>query len=637
MARIGISSESIGGGHGHGVGLMPKVFGSIGVVFGDIGTSPLYTIKECFTGHHALSVNSINVLGVASLIVWSLIVVISIKYFFFIMKADNRGEGGILSLLALTINKTKKMKLDVVLVTLGLFGAALLFGDAVITPAISVLSAVEGLTVATNYFEPYILPITITIIVMLFLIQRKGTHKVGFFFAPVLVTWFLSLGALGLLSVVKNPFVLNAFNPYHAFNFFQENKLQSFYALSSVFLAVTGGEALYADMGHFGKKPMSIAWFSLVLPCLMLNYLGQSALVLSTPEAAKNPFYNLAPEWALYPLVVLATMSAAVASQAVITGIYSVARQAVQLGYCPRLKIVHTSESEIGQIYVPTINTILAVTTIWLVLEFRSSSALAAAYGIAVASTMVITTLLAVVVTRRLWGWPWWASAGIFVLFVPVDFLFFSANIIKIPQGGWFPLLMAVLIYTIMTTWHRGRQILAQRMRDETMPFQEFLDRIAVKPPARVPGIALFMTSDAMVTPPALLHNVEHNKVLHERLVFLTIKSDVIPRVPQEKRVRIESMPHSDFIRVVAKYGFMENPSIQDILEACRLQGHDLPLERIAFFLGRETLVANSSRAGLPMWRKGLFAVLSRNAQRATAYFQIPSNQVVEIGIQIDL
>lgn len=636
MARIGIGSQSAGGGHGHGSSLLPKVFGSIGVVFGDIGTSPLYTIKECFTGHHALAVNSVNVLGVASLIIWSLIIVISVKYFFFIMNADNRGEGGILSLLALTINKTKKMKIDFVLVTIALFGAALLFGDAVITPAISVLSAVEGLTVATKYFEPYVLPVTITIIVMLFLIQRKGTHKVGFFFAPILITWFLSIGALGLTSVIKNPFVLHAFNPYHAVNFFVENRLQSFYAMGSVFLAVTGGEALYADMGHFGKKPMTIAWFSLVLPCLILSYLGQSALVLSTPEAAKNPFYNLAPEWALYPLVVLATMSAAVASQAVITGIYSVTRQAVQLGYSPRLKVVHTSESEIGQIYVPSINTILAVTTIWLVLEFRSSSALAAAYGIAVASTMVITTLLALVVTRRLWGWPWWASAGIFVVFVPVDFLFFSANIIKIPYGGWFPLAMAMIIYIVMTTWQKGRQILAQRMRDETMPFQEFLDNIAVKPPARVPGIALFMTSDSMVTPPALLHNVEHNKVLHEKMVFLTIKSDVIPRVPQEKRVRIDSLPHGDFIRVVAKYGFMENPSIHDILEACRLQGHVLPLERIAFFLGRETLVA-TAREGLPMWRKGLFAFLSRNAQRATAYFQIPSNQVVEIGIQIDL
>ncbi|MBI4544615.1 MAG: potassium transporter Kup [Gemmatimonadetes bacterium] len=609
---------------------------ALGVVYGDIGTSPLYAIRECFFGPYGVAPSRANVLGVLSLILWALVVVISVKYLVFIMRADNRGEGGILALLALSQPARRATPHGrLFLVALGLFGAALLYGDGMITPAISVLSAIEGLEIATPVLAPFVIPITVGILVGLFLFQRRGTAGVGAVFGPVTLVWFLTLALLGTRAIAARPEVLAALNPLHGAAFFGRNGLQGFLVLGAVFLVVTGGEALYADMGHFGRRPIRLAWFALVLPALLLNYFGQGALLLRDPEAAHNPFYRLAPGWALYPMVLLATAATVIASQAVISGSFSLTRQAVQLGYSPRVQIQHTSPGEIGQIYIPPVNWALMLATIALVLGFGSSSRLAAAYGVAVTTTMVITTVLFYVVARDLWRWSRLAAGGLAAVLISIDAAFFGANIIKVEHGGWFPLLVAAGVYTLMTTWKRGREILRERLRKATMPLSKFLQQIAARPLERVPGAAVFMTGSLDVTPPALLQNVRHNKVLHEKLVLLTVVTEEIPHVPREERVEIQELQDGIY-RVILHYGFMQDPDIPRVLDLCRERGLDLDLEQTTFFLGRETLLA-TEKPGMALWRERLFAFMARNALRATAFFHIPSERVIEVGWEVEL
>ena len=611
--------------------------GALGIVYGDIGTSPLYALRECFNGPHSVLPTPANVLGVCSLIFWSLIVVVSVKYLIFVMRADNRGEGGILALMALALQRPRGQahKARPVLVTLGIFGAALLYGDGVITPAITVLSAVEGLNVATPVFEPYVIPITLVIICIIFFVQRHGTAGIAAVFGPVMCVWFSVLGGLGLKELLHNPEVLWAISPVYGARFFLDNGGHGFLVLGAVFLVVTGGEALYADMGHFGWKPIKRAWFFLVLPGLTLNYLGQGALLLRDASAARNPFYLLAPDWALYPLVALATAAGIIASQTLISGAFSITRQAMQLGYSPRMEVVHTSAEEMGQIYLPGLNWVLLLGVVALVLSFRSSSALASAYGIAAVTTMAITTLLAYVVARERWGVSRALALPIAGVFLVVDLSFFSANTVKIANGGWLPLLLALMIFTLMTTWKRGRDILAAKLRASSIPLKELVGSFGDHPPVRVPGTAIFMTGNAEGTPPALLHNLKHNKVLHEQVVLLTIVPEDVPHVPGDERVEVEPLEQG-FVRVVARYGFMENPGIPDVLKRCREKGLQFQLMGTSFFLGRETLIP-TKRPGMAIWREALFAWMSRNARSATAYFRIPPNRVVELGSQVEL
>ncbi|WP_410520583.1 potassium transporter Kup [Corallococcus exiguus] len=610
---------------------------ALGIVYGDIGTSPLYALRECFTGAHGVTPTPANVLGVLSLIVWSLIIVVSVKYIIFVMRADNRGEGGILALMALAMQRPRGQahRARPVLITLGLFGAALIYGDGVITPAISVMSAVEGLSVATPVFQPYVIPISLVILLLLFMVQRKGTAGIGTVFGPLMTVWFLVLAVLGVKELLHNPAVLWSLSPVHGVQFFMDNGWHGFLVLGAVILVVTGGEALYADMGHFGAGPIRRAWFLLVLPSLVLNYLGQGALLLRHAEAARNPFFLLAPDWALYPLVALSTAAAVIASQALISGSFSTTRQAMQLGYCPRMEVVHTSAEEMGQIYLPGINGALLVGVIALVLGFGSSSRLAAAYGIAVTTTMGITTVLAYVVARERWGVRRSVALPIASLFMVVDLAFFGANAAKIADGGWFPLLLAVCIFTMMTTWKRGRDILAGKLRAASLGLKDLLGSFGDHPPLRVPGTAIFMTGNPEGTPPALLHNLKHNKILHEQVVLLTIISEEIPHVVAQERVEVEPLEQG-FVRVVARYGFMENPSIPDILKRCREKGLQFQLMGTSFFLGRETLIP-TKKPGMAVWREALFTWMSRNARSATAYFRIPPNRVVELGSQVEL
>ncbi|EPX59669.1 Kup system potassium uptake protein [Cystobacter fuscus DSM 2262] len=617
--------------------LAALAMGALGIVYGDIGTSPLYALRECFTGEHGVAPTHDNVLGVLSLIFWALIIVVSVKYLVFVMRADNRGEGGILALMALAMQRKRgeEVKVRPVVITFGLFGAALLYGDGLITPAISVLSAVEGLSVATPMFEAYIRPLTILVLVGLFLIQRHGTAGIGAIFGPFMLLWFLSLAALGVKGMVTYPAVLGALSPLNGVHFFVANKGHGFLALGGVFLVVTGGEALYADMGHFGAKPIKLAWFGLVLPSLMLNYMGQGALLLRDPSAARNPFFLLAPDWALYPLVALATGAAVIAAQALISGAFSITQQAIQLGYSPRLEVVHTSAEERGQIYLPGINLALLVGVILTVLGFKSSTNLAAAYGIAVSTAMSITTVLAYVVARERWNVSRAVALPVTGIFAIVDLSFFSANAVKIAAGGWFPLLLALAVFTLMTTWKRGRDILAQRLRSSSIPLTQLLESFGDHPPVRVSGTAIFMTGNPEGTPPALLHNLKHNKVLHEQVMLLTIASEDVPHVPGEDRVEVIRL-ESGFVRVISRHGFMENPSIPEILKRAREKGLQFNLMGTSFFLGRETLIP-SKKPGMAMWREALFAWMSRNARSATSYFRIPPNRVVELGAQVEL
>ncbi len=612
--------------------------GALGIVYGDIGTSPLYALRECFTGPHGIHPTPENVLGVLSLIFWSLLVIVSVKYLIFVMRADNRGEGGILALMALVMQRQKGQQAHTarpVLITLGIFGAALLYGDGLITPAITVLSAVEGLSVATPLVEPFIVPITLAILVVLFLVQRHGTAGIGAVFGPVMCVWFFTLAALGVKELVHNPAVLGALSPTHGVMLFVHNGWHGFLVLGGVFLVVTGCEALYADMGHFGWKPIKRAWFWVVLPALMLNYLGQGALLLRDASAARNPFFLLAPSWLLYPLVALSAVAGVIASQALISGAFSLTRQAMQLGYSPRMEVVHTSAEEMGQIYLPGINWALMAGVFTLVLTFRSSSALASAYGIAVSTTMVITSVMAYIVARERWGVSRKVAMPVAGLILTVELAFFSANAMKLADGGWFPLLLAVAVFTLMTTWKRGRDILAAKLRASSIPLKELLGSFGDHPPVRVPGTAIFMTGNAEGTPPALLHNLKHNKVLHEQVVLLTIQSEDVPHIPAAERVEVEPLEQG-FVRVVATYGFMENPSIPDVLKRCREKGLQFQLMGTSFFLGRETLIP-TKRPGMAVWREALFAWMSRNARSATAYFRIPPNRVVELGSQVEL
>jgi KUP system potassium uptake protein len=610
---------------------------ALGVVYGDIGTSPLYALRESFHGVHGIAVTPGNVLGVLSLVFWSLIIVVTIKYHIVIIRADNKGEGGVLALMALVNGSRVVRGLSPlrVMIVLGVFGSALLYADGALTPAISVLSAVEGIEIATPALSTWVVPVTLMILVGLFLLQSRGTARIGALFGPVMLVWFVTLGVLGVSQLLHQPGVLAAVSPVHAARFFAENAGRGFVVLGAVFLVVTGGEALYADLGHFGHRAIQIAWFGVGLPCLLLNYFGQGALLLQNPIAAENPFYHLAPDWALYPLIVLATAAAIIASQAVISGAFSLTRQAVQLGYIPRLRIEHTSSREIGQIYVPMVNWALMALTCVLVLGFRKSSNIAGAYGVALSTLMLITTIMFYVMSREVWEWSIVRAVTVTGFFLWVDLLFFGANLLKIQYGGWVPLVIAAAIYLLMTTWRRGREILAKRMLEKTVPLKMLLTDLAAEPPIRVPGTAVFMYGTTDGTPPALVHNLTHNKVLHERIVFLTVVTEDVPHVPEAERVKIRRIGKG-FHTVVARYGFMDDPDIEEVLAACRANGLDIRMEGTTFFLGRETLVA-SDRPGMARWREQLFAFMSRNAQRATVYFNIPANQVFEVGAQVEL
>ncbi|MCP9759112.1 low affinity potassium transporter Kup [Aquitalea sp. S1-19] len=607
---------------------------ALGVVYGDIGTSPLYTLKECFSGHYGLLPTHDNVLGVLSLVFWELILVVSIKYLAFVLMADNRGEGGILTLMALSKRKVAGTP-GWLLMVIGIMGAGFFFGEVIITPAMSVLSAVEGLGVITPTLTPYILPISLSVLSGLFLIQKHGTARVGTLFGPVMGIWFLTLGALGINGIITNPEVLGALNPVWGVRFMVDNGMIAFLTLGSVVLAITGTEALYADMGHFGKSPIRRAWFSLVLPALVLNYFGQGALILAEPAAVKNPFFNLAPDWAMYPLVGLATFATVIASQAVISGVFSLTRQAVQLGYIPRISISQTSEKEIGQIYIPMINWALLVSVIIVVVAFGSSSNLAAAYGIAVTGTMVITTLLAATVAYRNWRWSLWAVVPMTALFLFIDVPLFAANIHKITAGGWLPLAIGAVMFILMTTWKRGREILMQRLDEQALPLDGFIENMEAYPPTRVAGTAVFMTSSSHGVPHAMLHNLKHNKVLHERVVLLTIRTKDEPYVDPEERLQIKQLSAS-FWQVLADYGYKETPDVNAILDQCSEQGLAFEVMDTSFFLSRETLIS-TDRPGMARWREKLFVGMSRNALKATDFFQIPTNRVVELGAQVEL
>jgi KUP system potassium uptake protein len=610
--------------------------GALGIVYGDIGTSPLYALRECFHGPHGIAPTPDNVLGVLSLIFWSLTLIVSIKYLIFVMRADNDGEGGILALMALVSRQADASRRSrAALISLGLFGAALLYGDGMITPAISVLGAVEGLAIATHVFEPYVVLITVTILIGLFLIQSRGTAKVGAMFGPVMVVWFVTLAVMGVSWIQVNPSVMVAFNPAHAVGFFIRNGSHGFIVLGSVFLVVTGGEALYADMGHFGRKPIRLAWFALAFPALVLNYLGQGAMLLQTPAAASSPFYLMAPAWALYPLVILATMAAVIASQALISGVFSMTHQAIQLGYCPRMGIEHTSASHKGQIYIPQVNWTLMVATVGLVIGFGSSSAIAAAYGIAVSSTMVITTMLAYLVARGSWGVSRVTAGSLAGAFLLIEFGFLAANFTKILHGGWFPLVTGLVLYVLLSTWKQGRALLALRFVDRLYPLEQFLGDIAGTPPHRVTGTAVFMTSNSEGTPPTLLHNLHHNKILHERIILLTVVTRDGPTVPPDERVTVTPL-RQGFFRVRLCYGFTETPDVPSALEQAAFAGRPIVPADTTYFLGTETLLA-TERPGLPLWRERLFVLMSRNALRATTFFGIPPERVVEIGMQVEL
>ena len=612
-------------------------FLTLGVVYGDIGTSPLYAIRECFNGPHAVAVTHDHVLGVLSLIFWALIIVVSVKYLLFVVRADNHGEGGILALTAFAtpIRPTGRSE-RAWLIFLGIFGAALLYGDGVITPSISVLGAVEGLGVATPVLQPYVVPITIGILIALFSFQRRGASGVGKVFAPVMLIWFAVIATLGLIQILRYPSVVEAVNPIWAVRFFADTGWAGYLVMGSVFLVVTGGEALYADMGHFGVTPIRVDWFMVVLPSLLLNYFGQGALLLENPSTSVNPFFLLAPSWAIYPMIVLAVAAAAIAAQAVISGAFSLTMQAVQLGFSPRIRIDHTSTQEFGQIYIGGINWLLMIGCILTVLSFRNSSNLAAAYGVAVTTTMLITSLLFFVVARERWRWNPAVAGLVTGVFVIIDGAFFGANIIKVAQGGWLPLLIAGVIFTVMVTWKRGRRILAERIQAEAKPLQEFLSEAETHGITRVPGTAIFMSGTASKTPPALRHNLEHNKVLHEQVIFVTVKTEQVPYVSDAQRLEVEHLGKGMY-RVKVHYGFMEDPNIPAVLAAG--EGGALPRmapEDTTYFLGRETIIS-TSRRGMAKWRETLFALMSRNATTATAYFGIPPDRVVELGEQIEL
>jgi KUP system potassium uptake protein len=611
---------------------------ALGIVFGDIGTSPLYAVKETFSPDHGIPLDAANILGGLSTIFWALMIVVSLKYVVLIMRADNRGEGGIMALIALAASSTREhaqWRLPLMLV--GMFGAALFYGDAVLTPAISVLSAVEGLEIATRTFKPYVVPIAVGVLLALFAIQSRGTARVGRLFGPITMLWFIAIGIAGIHGIARAPAVLAALNPLHALSFLTSHGFASFVVLGSVVLAVTGAEALYADMGHFGKKAVRIGWFSLVAPALVLNYFGQGALLIGRPEAVENPFYLLLPGWALYPMVALATAATVIASQAVISGAYSITRQAVQLGFLPRINIVHTSAREIGQVYIPAVNWLLCAVVVAAVVGFGSSSRLAGAYGVAVTATMLVDTLLAFFVVYYRWRYPLWIALGATLFFLAVDLAFFSATLLKIADGGWFPLGIGAVVFAVMSTWRRGREHLFARLRASSVPLEAFLKSLFVDPPHRVPGTAVFMTATPEVTPNALLHNLNHNKVLHQRVVFLTVEIRDEPWVPQKERTVCQKLPDGVW-RVRLSYGFLDEPDVTRALKLCAGAGLDIDMMETSFFLSREKIVPVAGGvASMATWRDRMFAAMSRNAASITDFFNIPSNRVIELGTRVEI
>jgi KUP system potassium uptake protein len=631
-------AESVHDGHAHAHGndgLIKLAVGAIGIVFGDIGTSPLYAFRETFAGHHKLSLDHAHIMGVTSLMFWSMMVVVTIKYVAIIMRADNKGEGGSLALLALISSRAQTKRWTAGIVLLGVFATSLFYGDSMITPAVSVLSAVEGLAVAQPGMAHFVLPIAIAILIFLFAIQQSGTAKVGLFFGPIMLFYFVTIALLGALSIAETPEVLWAFSPTYAVEFFLLDPGRAFLALGSVVLAVTGAEALYADMGHFGRKPIGMSWLCFVLPALILNYMGQAALLTRDgAPALESPFYLLAPIWLQLPLVILATAAAVIASQAVISGAFSVTQQAIQLGFVPRLRIEHTSAATAGQIYIPLINWMLMTMVIILVLFFRTSSNLTSAYGIAVTGAMTIDTCLLAVVLFRLWNWPKWAAIPLLGLFFLVDGAYLTANLTKIPDGGWFPLLVGLIVFTILTTWAKGRQLMMARLREAAMPIKVFISSAATSA-TRVPGTAVFMTSTADGVPHALLHNLKHNKVLHERIILLTVKIADVPFVRQTERVKLEHLGHG-FHRLVLRYGFMEEPDVPAALALVTGCGDKFKMMDTSFFLARQTLLP-SSKPGMAIWREKLFAWMLRNAESAMEFFRLPTNRVVEVGSQVEI
>ena len=610
--------------------------GTLGVVYGDIGTSPLYALKETFSPAHGIALNAENILGGLSSIFWALMIVVSLKYVILIMRANNKGEGGIMALLALASSSVKdRPQWRPTIMLLGVFGASLFYGDAVLTPAISVLSAVEGAEVGTSAFKPYVVPIAIGVVIGLFALQKKGTSVVGALFGPIMVAWFLAIAVLGLVAIAKNPGVLRALNPAHALNFTTQHGFASFLVLGAVLLAFTGAEALYADMGHFGKSPIQIAWFGLVFPALALNYFGQGALLIADSKALDNPFFLLAPNWMLYPMVVLATAATVVASQATISGTYSLTRQAIQLDYLPRMHVRQTSAREIGQIYIPGANWVLLLVIAAVVVGFGSSSKLASAYGVAVTGTMLVTTVLTFFLIRYGWGYPLAVCIAATGFFIIVDLAFFSSSLMKIAEGGWFPLALGAMVFIVMTTWRRGRMLAIAAQRRRAIPLASFLESLAAHPPHRVAGTSVFMAGDPEGVPSALMHNLKHNQVLHERVVFLTVVTRNIPWVPQSDRVRIEQLGQG-FYRLMVYFGFMERPDVSATLNLCKNCGLEFDLMQTTFFLSRATVVPTTAGA-MALWRENLFAAMARNARTAADYYNIPVNCVVEIGTKIEI
>jgi KUP system potassium uptake protein len=609
--------------------------GAIGVVYGDIGTSPLYALRECFHGRYGVALDHASVLGVLSLILWALILVVTVKYLTYVMRADNDGEGGVLALLALALGPDRPVRRQRIVFWIGIIGAALLFGDAIITPAISVLSAVEGLRVEAPVLAPIIVPVTVVILIGVFAMQHRGTARVAAVFGPIMLLWFVVLGVLGVRQIVQRPEVLLAISPSYAVEFFVRHQLAGAIVFGAVVLVVTGAEALYADMGHFGKRPIRLAWLFVVLPALMLDYLGQGALLLSHPEAVENPLMFMAPPWGRVPLLLLATTAAVIASQALISGTFSIARQAILLGYAPRLAVVHTSTAEIGQIYLPAINWGLMLATVTLVIGFGSSSALAAAYGIAVTGAMVMTTLLAHVVARRRWQWPLPVALAVTASFLAIDLAFFSANMLKLLDGGWVPLAVAAAVFTSMTTWRRGRAILRERIAERSIPLESLEAWLAEERATRVPGTAVYMTAHPSAVPHALIDNVRHNRSIHEEVIMLSILFARSAHVLVSHRLEVE-LVCPGVKRLIGHYGFVESPDVPALLRLAIAEGVDVDPDRVTYVLGRETLLP-SDQPGMARWREAFFSFMSRNAERAAAFFRIPSHRVLEVGTQIDL
>ena len=617
--------------------LLFLAFGSIGVVFGDIGTSPLYAIKECFHGIHAIIPNIANILGVLSLVFWSLTIVVTIKYVTFILRADNRGEGGIFALLGLLSTSDERIsrRMKSTLLFAGILGAGLLYGDGVITPAISVLSAIEGLEIATKAASPFVLPLTCVVLILLFLLQHRGTTHIGKLFGPIMVVWFVSIAVFGIIQIMREPKVLLAVNPVYAFDFFVNNGTHGIIVLGSVVLCITGCEALYADLGHFGRNAIRLSWLGFALPTLLCNYFGQGALLLVHPELSANPFYGIVPRFLLYPMVGLSTAATVIASQALISGAFSLTQQAVQLGLCPRIRIFHTSNDVQGQIYIPFVNYALMIACIGVVMGFRESSGLAGAYGIAVTGTMIITSLLYFLVLTHYWKWSLWKAVPLVGIFLAFDVAYISGNLFKIADGGWFPLFVAAIIAVAMTTWRKGRDELARKLIGERFPLDSFLASLSKRSLARVPGTAVFMTLSPEGTPPTLLHHVKHNHLLHEKVVLLSILSADSPTIPTDERINLDDLGQG-FYRVVARYGYMQNPDVPQIMKEVANYGLVTEPMSTTFYLGRETLLTGG-RSKMMRWRKAIFAFMSRNAGNPTAYFGIPANRVVELGTQIEL